>query len=56
MCCMTEETKRMKGADNGTEEDEERVVRLTCKSVRGQVQTGTNKASTRQNDKKHGRG
>lgn len=30
-----EETKRMKGEDNETEEDEECVVTLTCKSVKG---------------------
>lgn len=31
-----EETKRMKGEDNETEEDEECVVTLICKSVRAQ--------------------
>lgn len=34
-----EEMKRMKGEDNETEEDEECVVRLTCKSER----TGTDR-------------
>lgn len=46
-----EEMKSLKGEDNETQEDEERVVRLTCKSVRGQVHTGANKARTRQKKK-----
>lgn len=42
-----EKTKKMKGEDNETEEDKERVVTLICKSVRGQVRTRTKQGHDR---------